>query len=693
MSKISTVDKTVTTSTRGLLSSAHSSSPPLAYPTPAGYFVGGEAVPTAQGRYWTSARGDTFRLNDGHDPARDIVGLGAVEGAPSEPYRFVVDLAHVGPQGWNNTNVYLLLGNGRQGSTTLPDGLHGSTTTPWENALAVYSPDSFRTITADGNRWHTESFTVNFDPLQNRVVMAVDKDELRANGWRDGQPLCIQALTAKDNNSQVTDTDTAAPAGARPWSQGGRLDTAIPTDAPSRLAPVDPEDWRQGQVYFIMIDRFQQGKSGPKDDVVPGDLVHRQGGDLQGIIDRLDYLQARHASAILVTPPFLSDDYHGYGVVDFDAIDPNFGDLETFRRLVAEAGKRNIKVILDMPLNHVAKNSPLAQDPSKHDWFHHIGGIYDWDDPYRAENGELFGYPDLAQENPQCYKYLMEMTKRYVSTGIAGIRLDATRHISRDFWLKYCQELREIASPSFFTMGEVTRKDESLVASYQNLGVMTMYDYPLYFVMTDVFAKGHSCHELSDMLASESGQFEDPNVLGACLDNHDVSRFLSQAGEGGMDKLKCALGFLMTVNRLPIVTYGTESGLEGRQGSEQEGFYPWHRGMMDFERNPELRAYYDTLAQVRSTSPALRKGAFLEAWKDQSTYAFVRQYGQDVVWTALNNDGAAQHRTMPVPPGVLLENGDRLTDILTGREYAVKDAKVEFALAPHQAVVLRRAEK
>ncbi|MCX8046854.1 MAG: alpha-amylase family glycosyl hydrolase, partial [Anoxybacillus gonensis] len=130
--------------------------------------------------------------------------------------------------------------------------------------------------------------------------------------------------------------------------------------------------WQDERIYFIMVDRFNNGN--PKNDyeVDVHDPKAYHGGDLQGIIDKLDYIKEMGFTAIWLTPIFANEKggYHGYWIEDFYKVEEHFGTLDDFKRLVKEAHKRDMKVILDFVVNHTGYNHPWLNDPAKKDWFH-----------------------------------------------------------------------------------------------------------------------------------------------------------------------------------------------------------------------------------------------------------------------------------------------------------------------------------
>src|SRR5574342_229443 len=205
--------------------------------------------------------------------------------------------------------------------------------------------------------------------------------------------------------------------------------------------------WQDESFYSIMIDRFNNGDITNDVDVNAKDPLAYHGGDFQGIIDRLDYIKDMGFTAIWLTPVFDNVDkgYHGYWINDFYKTEEHFGSVDKFKELVKEAHKRDIKIILDFVVNHVAPDHEWVNDPAKKNWFHEKQDIIDWNDQNQMENNWLYGLPDLAQENPETRKYLLDAAKWWIEeTDIDGYRLDTVRHVPVDFWSEFSKEVKSV---------------------------------------------------------------------------------------------------------------------------------------------------------------------------------------------------------------------------------------------------------
>ena len=350
-------------------------------------------------------------------------------------------------------------------------------------------------------------------------------------------------------------------------------------------------------IYFIMVDRFAD--SNPESnlpDVDKNNLKAFQGGDLQGVIQQLDYIKSLGATAIWLTPIMENgpNGYHGYWIYDFYKVDPHFGDLETFKTLVAEAHKRDIKVILDYIVNHTGYDSPWLEDPEKKAWFNPNKPINNWKDKKEVELGWLAGLPDLDQTNPEVEKYFVDNAIWWIDeTGIDGFRLDTVRHVSHDFWKTFSSAIKE-KHPDFFLLGEVWEQNTKTLESYHQDGIDSITNYALFQGIENAFRLQTAPSSLVNALKKETA-FTQPTQNAIFIDNHDNSRFMSNNPRMSEEYTKEALTFLYTYPAIPVLYYGTEIGMEGAYDPDNRRFMAWE----DTENNA-LLDYVKTLKEIRT---------------------------------------------------------------------------------------------
>jgi hypothetical protein len=201
---------------------------------------------------------------------------------------------------------------------------------------------------------------------------------------------------------------------------------AVPTTTVAPTTPVvAPVTTRApaalpGAIYLVMVDRFANGDRGNDADANPADPQGFHGGDLAGLISRLDWVKSLGFDTVWLTPIFAMRTakwngygaFHGYWTYDFGKVEPRFGDEALVRKLRVELDKRDMKLVLDLVLNHVGYEAPLlTQHP---DWFHKLGPIADWNDPVQLTSRDVHGLPDLATEREDVFASLESATRRWL---------------------------------------------------------------------------------------------------------------------------------------------------------------------------------------------------------------------------------------------------------------------------------------
>ncbi len=491
--------------------------------------------------------------------------------------------------------------------------------------------------------------------------------------------------------------------------------------------PVKKIDWYRETIYFLLIDRFCNGD--PSNDAGNNPASHvlyrpemgntdalktYQGGDLQGVIDKLDYLQSLGITTIWLSPLFDNSDqdflgwwpYHGYHPIDFFSVDEHFGDMALLKKLIEKAHRRGMKVLLDMIFNHVAPDHPWVCDPQLWEiegykyWFHPHSGIdgstsiQDWHDQHQLETRELNGLPDLAQENPHVYEFLLDVAKFWiVETGCDGFRLDAVKHIPREFWRNICRDLHAFAGEDFMLLGEVFAGEADYVASYQDLGFNALFDIPMYYTINRVLAQGGRMPQLSEQLQRNRELYHQV-LLSPLIDNHDVARFSYWAKTNIEEKTQQAITFIFTLPGIPMLYYGSEVALPGAAPTHEQtgaGQDYLNRLMMPWEyfenTMPNLLKHTAKVLHLRQDWPALRNDSHVECYKDYSIYAYLKYDRRRAVMVILNNSSQSETRKIPLPADVFRRNA-RFIDYLSGVEFRAVDDTLTIHLAPLSSYLL-----
>lgn len=409
-----------------------------------------------------------------------------------------------------------------------------------------------------------------------------------------------------------------------------------------------------------MVDRFANGDPANDGEIDPRDPAAFHGGDLAGVIDRLDDLQEMGVGTIWLSPIFaMRTDkffghgaFHGYWIEDFERIEPRFGDEAALARLSDELHRRGMKLVLDIVLNHVAMDSPRVRQ--KPEWFHGKGPLEDWSDPIQVTTHDVHGLPDLDQEHPEVDDYLLKTSLKWIALAKPdGFRLDAVKHISNEFWARYNGAILEATSPDFLLLGEVLDGDPRQIARTQRDGKFNaMFDFPLYFSLIDVFCRGQSPARLGAVFSSDR-IYDRPETLVTLLDNHDLPRVVSDCG-GDLDRVRQALTFQLTARGTPVINYGTEAALEGAKEPE-------NRADMRFDDQP-LRPHIQELLHLRARHPALRTGAPMLLFVSADRLIYARVAKSDLAIIAVNSSDAAHD--FALPPAMARAD---LVDALGGR--------------------------
>lgn len=453
--------------------------------------------------------------------------------------------------------------------------------------------------------------------------------------------------------------------------------------------------WKDEVIYFALLDRFNNGDSHNDAHVDLKNPTAYHGGDMQGLIDKLDYLNDLGITTIWLSPILDNDDaqlastgmwgYHGYWTKDFSQLDEHLGSIEKAQELVTKAHAKGIKVLLDIIANQAGYSFPSSAPPYK-GWFHTNGDIQDWENQWWVENGSLCGLPDFAQENPAVSSFLISTYQTWAERlNLDGFRIDTVKHVPKSFWSMFNNAIHTKQGAKFLCLGEVLNGDPNYVQDYLRQGKFdSVFDFPLYYTLNEVFAKGASIKKLGERF-DQDALYPDAGMLSPFLDNHDVPRFLSQAG-GDETKLRLALACLLTIRGMPMLYYGTEVALGG-------GAEPDNRRDMAWGSNEPMRQYTQKLIRIRKRSTALSHGRQLEMWRDDSLYAYLRQSTDAEAIVVLNNGTVSQSRTIELRSESRLADGTTLVDQLTGESVTVSGHRFTTKLAGKQARIFLPADK
>ncbi|HZG86341.1 alpha-amylase family glycosyl hydrolase [Paenibacillus sp.] len=468
-------------------------------------------------------------------------------------------------------------------------------------------------------------------------------------------------------------------------------------------------------------------------------------GDLNGVTEKLDYLTDLGVQGIWLMPVNPSPSYHGYDVTDYYGIHPDYGTLEDMKRLVEEAHKRDIRVLMDLVVNHTSVKHPwfiesaAGEDSAKRDW-------YVWaDEATKTGEGSATGaskawhpkgdsyylgafwdgMPDLNFDHPDVRAEMIAVGRYWLNLGVDGFRLDAAKHIYDNVasdknkpetkeknvaWWQQFRAAMEAEKPGVTLIGEVW-DTPAVVAPYLDRAMSSAFNFELARRILDM-AKSESGSNLAFTLEriyalyqeASGGAFADSIFLA----NHDQNRVMSVLG-GNENHARTAAAVLLTLPGNPFLYYGEELGMQGMKPDEHiREPLPWtadrsapgntswivpkyvQDGAISAEalaaQPDSLYAHYKRLIAYRKTDRALHEGGIATFDLDQDGIeSYVRATADGETSLIVHNlSGDAQSVTLPASEG-----GQRFGTLAFATS---EDAKIEgdaLALPPYSTAVLK----
>jgi len=434
-----------------------------------------------------------------------------------------------------------------------------------------------------------------------------------------------------------------------------------------------PPDWVKHAVFYqIFPDRFARSGRVEAQETVdlkpwgrPPEEQGFHGGDLYGVIDRLEYLEALGVTALYLNPVFASAANHRYHTYDYYEVDPLLGGNVALRELLDAAHARGMRVVLDgvfnhasrgfWPFHHVLENGP---DSPYTDWFL----IQDWPlRPYASGPGTPHNYaawndlpalPEFNIGHPPVREFLLDVARHWIEFGIDGWRLDVPREIDApNFWRSF-RDVVKTAKPDAYLVGEIWTEAPSWVGSRFD-GLM---NYPLLDATLSFFGAGslrdYQKPELDLDPLDGNGFAEavghlletyDEAAVQAqlnVLDSHDMARAKWILGEKTR-ALRQAVLFIMTMPGAPCIYYGDEIGLSAAGDPHCREAFPEDRHAWDLD----LLDFYRAATGLRHENEVLRIGALQWLHAEERVVAFRRRTEDDEAIVAFN----AGHETARVP--------------------------------------------
>ncbi len=494
------------------------------------------------------------------------------------------------------------------------------------------------------------------------------------------------------------------------------------------------DDHHSQIMYFLMVDRFVNGDTGndkPTDDPLIHPRANFHGGDIQGIIQKLEsgYFDSLGMNTIWLSPIPRNPDgaygwwdkggvkskfssYHGYWPTGLSAVDPRFGNLAELKQLITLAHDRDINVILDFVAHHVHEEHILYQEKKDSGWFtdlHLPDGTLNterWDDHRLTTWFDVF-LPTFRFDRDDVCDMLSDTAMFWLyETGIDGFRHDATKHIDLKFWRALTKKVkaykRESGRP-VYQVGE-TYGTAELIASYIQSGMLdAQFDFNLYDAfLQSVVIPDKGFKDVRNRLEQSFAYYGVNHLMGNMSGNQDKTRLMALATgdvsmheDGklagwtrvvdkttpeGFNKLELMHVLNLSVPGVPCIYYGDEIGLTG-------GNDPDNRRMMRFDslqnEADQLRKNVGKLAKARRSNMALMYGNMRFLDTPDQVLGFCRKYFDNEVIVLVNSSNKEQSIEVRIPDYFSRE---KFKDI-SGQEILIKDNKVKVLLAPHSYLI------
>ncbi|MFA5296757.1 MAG: alpha-amylase family glycosyl hydrolase [Lutibacter sp.] len=448
-------------------------------------------------------------------------------------------------------------------------------------------------------------------------------------------------------------------------------------------------------IYLITPDRFANAdatndivKSMNEKTINRKDDYGRHGGDIKGITSHLDYINQMGFTAIWPTPLLINDmkegSYHGYAMTDFYQVDPRFGTLNDYVDLSEKAKSKGLKLIMDQVANHIGIEHWWMKDLPTNDWLN-------YQDDYLKNNIVITNHrrttnqdsyasvkdrnlmsegwfvstmPDLNQRNPLLANYLIQNSIWWIETlDLGGIRQDTYPYPNKQFMSDWAGAIMK-EYPNFSIVGEEWSTNPLLVGYWQQgaknkdgyqSNLSSTMDFPMQKAIVEALNEPESWDEgfvkMYEGLANDFS-YANPNKIVLFPDNHDMDRIFTQLKENVVNT-KMALGYLLSLPRIPQIYYGTEilmqnsakpgdhglirtDFLGGWSGDKSNAFTG--EGLADNQL--EMQSFLKKVLNYRKNSEAIHSGKTIHFAPDNGIYILFRIKDDETVVVILNKNEA-----------------------------------------------------
>lgn len=479
---------------------------------------------------------------------------------------------------------------------------------------------------------------------------------------------------------------------------GNKFSTTVDVEITDRVKKNENDfDWDEAVVYFMMTDRFFDGNesnntaSGTDTYGDNPGLYH--GGDFAGVTAKLDYLQDLGVNTIWLTPIVenvkgvaVTDEgkedvpynaaYHGYWASDFTKLNPTMGTTEEFKTMISEAHKRDMRIMVDIVVNHAGYGTESTFADMLRDKSVSEGDIKSWQS----------GLPDFATENADVRAKLVEWQKSWMKNyGVDYFRVDTVKHVDSTTWAALKNSTTEV-NPSFKMIGEYYGAGYASNGSTLGSGQM---DADLDFDFNDQatsFVSGN-ISSVEKFLSARNSALNNAYMTGQFLSSHDEDGFKASLMNGkkytedeATSAALVAATLQLTAKGIPVIYYGEEVGLSGLNN------YPYqtNRYDMDFSKATKDNVtyqHYKNLLSIRNayTDVFARGSRTVVASSDEECYDVIaRSYGDTTLYVGMNIKDTAKEVKVPVS----LAAGTEVKDLYSGATYTVGSDKTVAVTIP-----------
>lgn len=443
-------------------------------------------------------------------------------------------------------------------------------------------------------------------------------------------------------------------------------------------------------MYLVMPDRFANGN--PGNDSHPemtekanrSKLGGRHGGDIEGIIENLDYIKDLGATAIWSTPLLEDNDsiysYHTYAQSDVYRIDPRYGTNEDYRQLANELHDRDMKLVMDYVTNHWGVQHWMIQDLPDYNWIHQFPGYANsnymmttqmdphnskWDLRYCVDGWFVSTMPDLNQSNPLVLNYLTQNAIWWIEyAGLDGFRVDTYSFNDKEGIAEWTESIMQ-EYPEFNIVGEIWMHDQAQISYWQkdspigaiqdyNSNLPSVMDFTLHDALTGMYNEenlqwGQGMIKAYDNFVNDFLYADIYNLL-VFAGNHDTNR-INEIYGGDLDKYKLAMTLVFTTRGIPQIYYGDEIGMRGNKEELGDGDirrdFPggWEEDQQSgftlegrTAAQEEFHSFTKNLLNYRKDKEVLHFGKLLQFIPEDNVYVYFRYNDDETVMVIINNN-------------------------------------------------------